>query len=540
MLSAGEILAAQQAAAASPDRRWAARAIGEMFEAMIHVGGGTGAGLPRLDARGVTAQLDYYAAQGLLLNYKPAKDATFELGAGLGMWAGSLFTWLNLMCLHDMQVTGMTDGRLSAQEDCILYVVTTTQSGPSSATGLSQAGSDIGARTVPPAGAQYAAGNPGRGRVRASPAGAGPSRGHVCRDGRFGYRDPDAWTVIRSRDRPPGAAAAEGQGASVDSHPSHPGGRPGRVGAARSRPRAGGRARGGPRGAGDRGGWARGPTSSATTVGKDGPMRVISRRSERRRAIAARAGLVALAPRWASASFSRPRPSAEISNGCQATVAGVSVGDRSSTDPEQAIKVQADQDVTVVFTAPAPITGYKVELEYAGFRFPVAQGVTNGNSWTQTVAVKDYAKFGVGLYKVIGSSTGPGACSASFLIGVVGKDPLSTLIGAFSAAILAIGALATVAITAGSAMGGPWGADNQYMRDLRRVETNKLPVAAIEPYMVMPEGIGPVTEVIDRIQPYQDPVTGIADPVMPEVMDHAVGMADPVMEPPVTDVQEIF
>lgn len=179
---------------------------------------------------------------------------------------------------------------------------------------------------------------------------------------------------------------------------------------------------------------------------------------------------------------------AEVSGGCTGSVNGQDVGGRSSTDPAQAIQVQWNSSVPVVVKAPAPITGYHVDMEYAGVRFTVANGASNGNSWSSNVAVDQYSKYGVGLYKVIGSSTGPGACDAAFLIGVVGKDPLSTPAGAAAAAILAIGAVTTVAATAAGAMRPPASAAG-YLRDLNMIDKGQLAYSAVYPYIVDPGGV---------------------------------------------------
>ena len=71
--------------------------------------------------------------------------------------------------------------------------------------------------------------------------------------------------------------------------------------------------------------------------------------------------------------------------------------------------------------------------------------------------VDDYAKYGVGLYKVIGQSEGPaGTCSGSALVKVAG-NPLKTVAGAAAAGITALGAVGLAAAGAVSALGGQAG-----------------------------------------------------------------------------------
>ena len=61
------------------------------------------------------------------------------------------------------------------------------------------------------------------------------------------------------------------------------------------------------------------------------------------------------------------------------------------------------------------------------------------------VSIEDYASHGAGLYKVIGSSTGPGACSGAVLVNVKGKSPLTTTAGMVGAALTGVGGLGLVA-----------------------------------------------------------------------------------------------
>lgn len=131
---------------------------------------------------------------------------------------------------------------------------------------------------------------------------------------------------------------------------------------------------------------------------------------------------------------------AEVDGGCQATVAGQDVAPRSSSDPGQAIEVKSDDVIQVGATSPGQITGYKVKMAFAGFEWQVAEGDANGNSWQKTVNVKDYARFGVGLYKVKGQSIGETPCTGAVLIKITGKSPLTTVVGA-GAAVLALGSL---------------------------------------------------------------------------------------------------
>jgi hypothetical protein len=143
---------------------------------------------------------------------------------------------------------------------------------------------------------------------------------------------------------------------------------------------------------------------------------------------------------------------AEISGPCTASIAGTDVKGVSSSNPSDAIEVDKDAVVPVTSTSTAPITGYTVQMEYGGIRWTVASGKGDGTGWSSTVKVKNYSRYGTGLYKVIGKSSGPGACSGAALIKVTGKSPLTTAAGAGSAVILAAGLVGLIhsVIVAGS------------------------------------------------------------------------------------------
>lgn len=81
---------------------------------------------------------------------------------------------------------------------------------------------------------------------------------------------------------------------------------------------------------------------------------------------------------------------AQVTGGCTATIDGQDVG--SAHSARSAIEVGADDTVTVVGTAPGPITGYQVYLSFAGVRFKAASGTVSdrATSYTTDVKVADY------------------------------------------------------------------------------------------------------------------------------------------------------
>jgi len=135
----------------------------------------------------------------------------------------------------------------------------------------------------------------------------------------------------------------------------------------------------------------------------------------------------------------------------------VDIGGLSSSNASDAIEVKEHTAVPVTMQSAEGITHLRVQIEFAGFRWTVRDEPTSGTSWQNTVPVDDYAKYGVGLYKVIGQSMGPaGTCSGSALVKVAG-NPLKTVAGAAAAGITALGVVGLGVAGAVSALGGQAG-----------------------------------------------------------------------------------
>jgi hypothetical protein len=87
-----------------------------------------------------------------------------------------------------------------------------------------------------------------------------------------------------------------------------------------------------------------------------------------------------------------------------------------------------------------------VKLEpIGGVAFTADEGTDDGNGWSGTVEVADYATYGVGIYKMTGEATGPGACSGTAYVNVTGKNPLTTVAGAVGLGLTAVGAFGVAA-----------------------------------------------------------------------------------------------
>lgn len=123
-----------------------------------------------------------------------------------------------------------------------------------------------------------------------------------------------------------------------------------------------------------------------------------------------------------------PSATAEISGPCNATINGQNVKAQGTGAFASPITVQNDAVVPVTMSAGSQISHLKIQIEFAGMRWTVRDKPSHGKSWSSDVKVKNYAKYGVGLYKVIGSSSGGVSCSGSALVKVKG-NPLSTVAG---------------------------------------------------------------------------------------------------------------
>lgn len=132
---------------------------------------------------------------------------------------------------------------------------------------------------------------------------------------------------------------------------------------------------------------------------------------------------------------------AEISGPCSMTINGESVRDRSAEATAGAIPVERHSQVPVSMTAPRRISQLKVRIALAGFSWTVHDEPTTGTSWSRNVDVDRYAKYGVGLYKVSGSSSGPGlSCTGAALVRVEG-DAITTVAGAVGLGLSIVSAL---------------------------------------------------------------------------------------------------
>ena len=151
---------------------------------------------------------------------------------------------------------------------------------------------------------------------------------------------------------------------------------------------------------------------------------------------------LALAALAAAAGLVAPHAAlAEIDGPCQATVAGQNVATRDTSATGDPIEVREKARVPVTMSATRGITALEVELEFGGLSWTVHDEPTEGESWARTVDVGDYSEYGVGLYKIVGTSSGQGfSCTGAALVEVEG-DPLRTVAGLVGIGLAVVGGL---------------------------------------------------------------------------------------------------
>jgi len=139
---------------------------------------------------------------------------------------------------------------------------------------------------------------------------------------------------------------------------------------------------------------------------------------------------------------------ADITGGCTVTLNGIDA--KTAHSPGTAIEVNEGDTLRIVGTAPGPITGYTTTMKYGLFSYKAKSGVVTGDdtTWNGSVKIGDYTRFGVGLYRVDGASTGT-VCTGWAYININGPFPLTTAAGAAAG----IATIAGVAGMASAAMG---------------------------------------------------------------------------------------
>jgi len=143
VLSADDILDAQNDALEIRDRRWLLNSVSELFMEMIHIGGQTQVNLPKLTKSFITKELDRYAQNEDLLPVK-GKKKQFQLGTSLETFIGDFFNWISLITIHDLQIVGGTASAPETWEEALLLITTGSTVWLVATEGLTSAEGDLG------------------------------------------------------------------------------------------------------------------------------------------------------------------------------------------------------------------------------------------------------------------------------------------------------------------------------------------------------------------------------------------------------------
>jgi hypothetical protein len=130
---------------------------------------------------------------------------------------------------------------------------------------------------------------------------------------------------------------------------------------------------------------------------------------------------------------------AQSRGACVVTVNGTPTTRADS--PGRAFEFGKGDVIEVVGTSTAPVRAYDITLHYGFIGFPAKSGTPTGDDtrWSGEVQVDDYTPFGVGLYRVEGTSSGAAPCSGWAYVRITGAFPLATVAGAVAAVLAGVG-----------------------------------------------------------------------------------------------------
>jgi hypothetical protein len=156
----------------------------------------------------------------------------------------------------------------------------------------------------------------------------------------------------------------------------------------------------------------------------------------------------------AAASLLAAAPAgAEMSGPCTATIGGENVAELSTGPTSTPVKVKKDDEVLVTMRSDRQMTHLTITLKVARASWEVEDKDVSTNRWTESIAVNDYATYGVGLYEVEGVGTGTGfSCTGTGLVEVEGS-PFATVAGWVGVGLTVIGVAGLVGATRGAFRG---------------------------------------------------------------------------------------
>jgi len=156
----------------------------------------------------------------------------------------------------------------------------------------------------------------------------------------------------------------------------------------------------------------------------------------------------------AMGAFAAPAGAA-VSGGCVVTINGENV-DRAHS-PSTAFEFDEGETIEVMGVSTAPVESYEITAKYGLFSYPAKSGEPTGDklTWSGSVQVDDYTRFGVGLYRFDGSSTGAAPCSGWAYVKINGPFPLATVAGATAAVFTVVGVAGMASATRPPKSGKP-------------------------------------------------------------------------------------
>lgn len=195
-------------------------------------------------------------------------------------------------------------------------------------------------------------------------------------------------------------------------------------------------------------------------------------------------GLLAATTALLLGAFAAPAGAA-VSGGCVVTVNGENV-DRAHS-PDTAFEFDEGEVIEVVGVSAAPVESYEITMKYGLFSYPAKSGEPTGDDtrWSGEVQVDDYTRFGVGLYRVDGSSTGAAPCSGWAYIRINGPFPLATVAGA-SAAVLTVVGVAGMASAVRPPKGGKAGRGHRWRGSLFGVVAGAGAAVLLQQFGIVP------------------------------------------------------
>jgi CHAT domain len=134
---------------------------------------------------------------------------------------------------------------------------------------------------------------------------------------------------------------------------------------------------------------------------------------------------------------------AQVTGDCESVVVN---GNDVQTEFEagRAIEVSADEPLVVEARTVGEVSFFTVtvQLPFIDAQEERRAELVPGTGWEGTVPVSDYTRYGVGLYRVTATAEN---CTATALINVVGRNPLTTVAGA-SAAAAVVGGISLLVV----------------------------------------------------------------------------------------------